>query len=141
MKVHVSRSVNQIQYILLSPILVLHLDGMALDRNTSLLFQVHIVKHLPFGYLDGFVNSNKRSAKVDFPWSICAIMQKLRIFFIFNSYLFKNKFLAFRAQRYVKEQDFKDYNKFIADNSLLKDCMPFWIFSNCCLRGLCTPAA
>ena len=30
-----------------------------------------------------FVNSNKRSAKVDFPWSICAIMQKLRIFFIF----------------------------------------------------------
>lgn len=40
-----------------------------------------------------------------------------------------------------KEQDFKDYNKFIADNSLLKDCMPFWIFSNCRLRGLCTPAA
>ena len=56
-------------------------------------------------------------------------------------YLKTNKFLAFRAQDSQKEQDFKDYNKFIADNSLLKDCMPFWIFSNCRLRGLCTPAA
>ena len=29
------------------------------------------------------VNSSKRSAKVDLPWSMWAIMQKLRIFFIF----------------------------------------------------------
>ncbi len=28
------------------------------------------------------VSSSRRSAKVDFPWSICAMMQKLRIFFI-----------------------------------------------------------
>ena len=30
------------------------------------------------------VISRSRSAKVDFPWSICAIMQKLRIWFIFT---------------------------------------------------------
>ena len=40
-----------------------------------------------------------------------------------------------------KEQTSNTINKFIADNSLLKDCMPFWIFSNCRLRGLLTPAA
>lgn len=91
MKVHVSRSVNQIQYILLSPILVLHLDGMALDCNTSLLSRSISSSICPSVTWMVFVNSNKRSAKVDFPWSICAIMQKLRIFFIFNSYLFKNK--------------------------------------------------
>jgi len=28
------------------------------------------------------VYSSRRSARVDLPWSICAIMQKLRIFFI-----------------------------------------------------------
>ena len=53
----------------------------------------------------------------------------------------QTSFLLFGRKDTQKEQDFKDYNKFIADNSLLKDCMPFWIFSNCRLRGLCTPAA
>lgn len=33
------------------------------------------------------VNSSRRSAKVDLPWSIWAIMQKFRIFFIVNNYL------------------------------------------------------
>ena len=46
-KVHVSRSINQVQDILLTLIIILHLDSMALDCDTSLLLQVHVVKHLP----------------------------------------------------------------------------------------------
>ena len=52
-EVHVSRSVNQVQDILLALVHILHLDGMALDGDTSLLFQIHIIQHLSFGYLDG----------------------------------------------------------------------------------------
>ena len=32
--------------------LILHLDGMALDCDTTLALQVHVVKHLAFSYLD-----------------------------------------------------------------------------------------
>ena len=62
-----SRSVNQVKGILFTLVVVLHLDGMALDRNTSLLFQVHIVKHLPFGYLDGFCKLQQTVGQGRFP--------------------------------------------------------------------------
>ena len=41
-KVHVSRSVNQIKGVSL----ILHLNGMRLDGNTTLFLQIHIVQHL-----------------------------------------------------------------------------------------------
>ena len=81
-----------------------------------------ISSHAPFVLPGWFCELQQTVGQmVDFPWSICASNAKVRIFFIFKQHSFKtNKFLAFRAQRYAKEQDFKDYNKFRADNSLLK---------------------
>ena len=49
-KVHVPRSVNQVQDVFFSLIIIFHLDGMALNRNTALTFQIHIIKHLSFGH-------------------------------------------------------------------------------------------
>ena len=41
-----SRRVNQIQYEILAIMLVAHLYGMALYRNASFAFQLHVVQHL-----------------------------------------------------------------------------------------------
>ena len=41
-EVHVSRSIDQVEGI---PLMI-HLDGMALNRNTTFLLQVHVVEHL-----------------------------------------------------------------------------------------------
>ena len=58
-EVHVSRSVDQVQdiflaleFLFVTMICMLHLDGMTLDGNASLLLQVHIIKHLSLRYLD-----------------------------------------------------------------------------------------
>ena len=48
-----SRSINEIEHILLSVFFILHLYGVALDGDAALLLQVHIVEHLPFCDLDG----------------------------------------------------------------------------------------
>lgn len=49
-----SRSINEVEDIGLSVIcLVLHLDGMALDGDTSLSLQIHVVEHLTLSDLDG----------------------------------------------------------------------------------------
>ena len=47
------RSVYQIKDVLLTLIIVLHLDGMALDGDASLLFKVHIIEHLAFCHFNG----------------------------------------------------------------------------------------
>ena len=52
-EVHVSRRVNEIENVLLPLQAVLHLYGMTLDGDAALLFQVHIVEHLPLGHGDG----------------------------------------------------------------------------------------
>ena len=52
-EVHMSRCVNQIKDKRLSPMFILHLDGVALDSNAALALQFHVIKHLPFGNLDG----------------------------------------------------------------------------------------
>ena len=85
-EINVAGSINQVQDIFLPVcMLVIDLDGMALDGDALFPFQVHIIQHLVhhIPVADGtgrFVTS--RSARVDLPWSICAMMQKLRIFFI-----------------------------------------------------------
>ena len=52
-EVHVSRSVNQIEYVFLSLVHIFHLDGVALDGDAALALQVHVVQHLSFGHLYG----------------------------------------------------------------------------------------
>ena len=47
-----SRSVNEVEDILLAIVHILHLDSVALDCNSALLLKVHVVKHLPFGDVD-----------------------------------------------------------------------------------------
>ena len=51
-KIHVPRSVNQVKDILFTFVVVLHLDSVALDGDTSLLLQIHIIKHLPVSHLN-----------------------------------------------------------------------------------------
>ena len=48
-----SRSVNKVQDILLPLILVLHLDGVALDSYAALLLQVHVIEHLTLSNVYG----------------------------------------------------------------------------------------
>ena len=50
-EVNVSRSVDQVQNILLALISILHLDGVTLDGDTTFTLQVHIIEHLSFGHL------------------------------------------------------------------------------------------
>ena len=45
-EVNVSRSINQIEGILHSILHIIHLNGVALDGDASLAFQIHIVEHL-----------------------------------------------------------------------------------------------
>ena len=45
-EVHVTRRVNKVENVLLALVVVLHLDGVALDGNAALAFQVHVVEHL-----------------------------------------------------------------------------------------------
>ena len=52
-EVNVSRSVNQVQDIFLTLVHILHLDGVALNRDAALALQVHVVQHLPFRHLNG----------------------------------------------------------------------------------------
>ena len=44
-----SRSVNEVKNILLALVHVLHLYRVALDCDTTLLFEVHVVEHLSLG--------------------------------------------------------------------------------------------
>ena len=48
-EVHVSRSVNEIEHVVLTIHFVVHLDGVTFDRDTTFLFEVHVVEHLTFG--------------------------------------------------------------------------------------------
>lgn len=52
-KVHMTRSVDQIEDILLSLVGVLHLDGVALDGDSLLLLKIHVIedlgRHVPAG--------------------------------------------------------------------------------------------
>ena len=51
-EVNMSRSINKIEQISLTISLIFHLNGMALDGNTSFSLQIHIIKHLTFCNLD-----------------------------------------------------------------------------------------
>ena len=45
-EVHVARRVDEVQDVCLAVIVVLHLDGVALDGDATLTLQIHIVEHL-----------------------------------------------------------------------------------------------
>ena len=47
-----SRRINQIQNIFFASILVFHLDGVTLNGNAALAFQIHIIKNLVLGNRD-----------------------------------------------------------------------------------------
>ena len=52
-EVDVSRSINKIKDIFLAIVHIFHLDGMTLDGDATFTLQVHVIKHLSFGDLDG----------------------------------------------------------------------------------------
>ena len=56
-------SVNEIKNVLFTVNIMLHLNGMALNGNTSFFFKVHIVKHLSFCDLYGFCALQKSVGK------------------------------------------------------------------------------
>ena len=47
------RSINKVQDVFLTFIIIFHLYGVALDCNATLTFQIHVVQHLPFRHLNG----------------------------------------------------------------------------------------
>ena len=49
-----SRGVNQVKRIFLTILCIIHLDGMALDGDSTLSFQVHVIKHLGLHILTGY---------------------------------------------------------------------------------------
>ena len=76
--------IDEVKDISFALIHVLHLYSVAFDSDAALALQVHIVEQLvlffAFGY--GLGKVEKAVSRVLLPWSICAIMQKLRMFFI-----------------------------------------------------------
>ena len=52
-EVHVSWGINQIEYVVLTIELVVHLDGVTFDGDSSFFFEVHIVEHLSGRHFDG----------------------------------------------------------------------------------------
>ena len=80
-----SRGVDQIERVAFAVVgCVLHLNGVALDRDALFAFQFHVIEHLclHLALIERVGFSSRRSARVDLPWSIWAMMQKLRMFFI-----------------------------------------------------------
>ena len=49
-----SRSIDEVEHIVFPIKRILHLYGMALDGDATLALKVHVVEHLPLGYLYGF---------------------------------------------------------------------------------------
>ena len=78
-EVNVSRSVDKIENICFAVLcLVFEFDGACFYRYSAFAFKVHIVEKLVFHFTGryGLRHFEKiRSASVDLPWSICAIMQ------------------------------------------------------------------
>ena len=54
---------------------------MGFDGDAALALEVHGVEHLLHHFALGSapVTSSSRSARVDLPWSMCAMMEKLRM--------------------------------------------------------------
>ena len=48
-EIHVSRCVNKVQDIFITLVCIFHLDGVALDGDSTFLLQVHVIQHLAFG--------------------------------------------------------------------------------------------
>ena len=48
-EIHVSRCVDEVQDIFLALVCIFHLDGVALDGDSTFLLQVHVIQHLAFG--------------------------------------------------------------------------------------------
>ena len=48
-----TRGVYKVECVGLAAVLILHLDGVALDGDTALFFQVHVVEHLTLCNLNG----------------------------------------------------------------------------------------
>jgi hypothetical protein len=74
--------VHQVQLIGLAVLgLVVEAHGLRLDGDAALLLDIHVVEHL-LGHLARFGGPPQRwisrSASVDLPWSIWAMIEKLR---------------------------------------------------------------
>ena len=63
---------------------LVHLNGVRLNRNTALPFQVHVVQKLVLLFTITNCGGKVQQAigQVDLPWSMWAMIQKLRMFFI-----------------------------------------------------------
>ena len=81
-EVDVAGSVDQVQLVGLAVVRgVVHADGAGLDRDALFALEVHRVEHLldHVAAIDRAGRSSRRSASVDLPWSMWAMMQKLRM--------------------------------------------------------------
>ena len=84
-EVHVAWRIDQVELIGLAVLgHIVHLDGVQLDGDATLLLQGIIVEDLIVrpspACVTRPVRSSRRSARVDLPWSMWAMMQKFRMF-------------------------------------------------------------
>ena len=82
-KIHVAGRVDQVQAIFVAVARgVMQANALGLDGDAALALQVHGIEHLRIisRWVSAPVSSSRRSASVDLPWSMCAMMQKLRMY-------------------------------------------------------------
>ena len=81
-EVDVARRVDQVQDVGLAVVRrVVQPDRVGLDRDAALALEVHVSRTCASisRACSAPVSSRKRSASVDLPWSMCAMMEKLRM--------------------------------------------------------------
>ena len=70
-------------------------------------------------------------------WYRKLLFIRIYLFVVIQIYYMSSGFLLFYAQLITPNFGrTKNHNKFIAASSSVNALIPFWIFSNCCLRGL-----
>jgi hypothetical protein len=81
-EVHVPRRIDEVEHIAPAVrVVVKHAHGGRFDRNAALTLDIHGVEQLllHIAFLNGIRQFHHPVGSVDFPWSICAMIEKLRI--------------------------------------------------------------
>ena len=81
MEIHVAGRVDEVEHELLAVVLVEDRDGRRLDGDAAFALQVHVVEDLflELAFGDGPGDMSRRSDSVLLPWSMWAMIEKLRI--------------------------------------------------------------
>ena len=87
-----SRSVNKVEYILFTIMLIFHLDGMTFYCYATFFLQIHIVKHLTACHLDclRIFQQSVGQCRLAMVY-MCDYTEISYVIHLFNSYILKRK--------------------------------------------------